>query len=1001
MGTRFSASLGSLLLLVVFASPTRLLSRERPIPPSPEWRILNALGRQARLEMQLRREGRFKPLAEAPPPAAADAADIAVIDDAGDIIVPANYFDLPYRSLRFTPDGSGYRVSAGGVALDSSATGTATLLALDDDDSRQVPIGFRFSFYGKSYSTVFVNSDGNLTFGSAEAASSYRDLARFLVGPPRIAPLFTDLNPADGGAVSYSSEPGRLVVTWQQVPECCAPPVRLTSTFQVVLYPDGSIQLAYGMVLSQSVVVGISPGNFTSSSGSIIDLSLSTGNQVIAQPIAEVFQPSPAFSETAAARKFYASHEDAYDQIVFWTNFPFTMNEPTAFAYELAVANSAGGIGLKNFDYSPWFGSAGRLSSFVLMGYLPRFPADPWQAVPGIQPKTTISTLGEESGHRWLAYLRYPFEGNPTSNVLLGRDNAHWSFFFNTDASVMEGTRLQDNGDGSFTSIAVVEHYSQFDQYVMGLRGPDEVAPSFLVTHTDFPDAAMQPRVGFTFHGARMEVNIGGVIAANGPRLPPAPVAEKNFHMAFVLINGKGLTATPEQIRQLDDIRLQFTAFWPQATDWRSQLDTRLLRALALRGLPAAALAPQGGVTFWLECAAASDVPRFFWTASSSPAVSLPGIVTLPAGARSVDIRATTNSPGTAQIRVGADAYETAEGVIAVASPADSLQVAAISGDGQLSLPSGPVSDPLVVEVRDANQLPVAGATVRFTASGGASVSPASAVTDGFGRAQAQATLGGAFGTFLVTASVTGGAQATFTLTAIHAAVVPPGSAVSGASFAPAPAPVSPGSIFSIFGSNLAVDTRTALSLPLPVVLGNTRVEINGIAAPLFYVSAGQINAQVPFEASGSTASLVVDNGGSRSVAISLPLASSVPGIFTAQYGTGPGAVLHTSDYSPVADGSPATSGEIVAIYCTGLGAVTPNVQSGYAAPPGSVPQVVEKPQVTIGGAPAEVLFAGLAPGFVGLYQVNVRVPAGLSGVSLPLVLKTSLASNTATLSVR
>jgi uncharacterized protein (TIGR03437 family) len=1001
MGTRFSAFLGSLLVLSLLTGPATMLGRE-PADSSghkhQEWDALNALGRQARMEMQLRREGRILLFAQTQPAQARDAGNIAIIDDDGTILVPANAFDLPYRSLRFTPDGAGYRVAAGATALDTGAAGAGATLNLEDDDSREVPIGFSFPFYGRTYSTLFVNSDGNLTFGSGDSASLSRDLARFLTGAPRVAPFFSDLNPADGGRLSYLAEPGRFVVTWQNVPECCAPPAQPYSTIQVTLLPDGGILFAYGMVLTETAVVGISPGGYTADSGRIVDLSRSFGDEVISVPIAEVFQPSAEFSEAAAAQRFYAAHDDAYDYLVFWTNFAFSLGG-SAFAYEMGIANQVTGIGDATYDYSSWFGSGGRMSSFVLMGELRRYPADPSAPVPGIQPKTTLSALGEETGHRWLAHFRYPYNGDPKSTILLGRDNDHWSFFFNSDASLMEGNRIRDNGDGSFTTVGVVEHYNHFDQYGMGLRASEEVAPSFVVTNTDISGASRGPLTGVRFRGTRMEVAIEGVIQANGPRLPRAAVAQRNFRMAFVLVNGKGSTATSEQTQQLDNIRQRYEAFWAQATDGRSQADTRLLRSLALRGLPLSAVAGTE-VAVRLQCAAAADTARSFRISTTAGNVQVPGALVVPAGAREAEFRVTTAAPGIARITASADGFETAEGVLAVVAATDALQVQAVSGDGQVGAPSATLTDPLVVQVRDANGLAVSGATVRFSASN-VTLNPASAVTDSTGRAQTRVTLGPDAGDTTVSAAVSGGAVAAFKLTALAAAIVPPGSAVNAASFSRAPAIVSPGSLISVFGSNLAAETRVALAAPLPTRLSATRLEINGIAAPLLMVSPSQVNAQVPFEVSGNTATLMVDNGASRSAPISLTLAPSAPGIFTLQSGTGPAAALHSGDYSLVTASSPATAGEAVAIYCTGLGAVWPAVQTGHAAPSGRPATALGTPQVVIGGTPAEVLFAGLAPGFVGLYQVNVRVPGGLPAGAASLLLLSGLPSNTATLSIR
>ena len=181
------------------------------------------------------------------------------------------------------------------------------------------------------------------------------------------------------------------------------------------------------------------------------------------------------------------------------------------------------------------------------------------------------------------------------------------------------------------------------------------------------------------------------------------------------------------------------------------------------------------------------------------------------------------------------------------------------------------------------------------------------------------------------------------------------------------PGSVAPGSLVSLFGTNLAKTTVWAGSFPLPTELGGTIVLCNGIRAPLLYVSPTQINLQVPAELTGRTATAtVMSTDGLAGAAMPLSLASAAPGVF-------PGAVVH-ADGKPLSATAPARIGETLLIFGTGIGAVRPVVNSG--APAGSSPPSVasQKPTVTIGGVAANVAFAGLAPGFAGLFQINATV---------------------------
>ncbi len=215
---------------------------------------------------------------------------------------------------------------------------------------------------------------------------------------------------------------------------------------------------------------------------------------------------------------------------------------------------------------------------------------------------------------------------------------------------------------------------------------------------------------------------------------------------------------------------------------------------------------------------------------------------------------------------------------------------------------------------------------------------------------------------------------------------------------------VSPGSIISVFGVSLsALPSAVADSLPLPTELGGTKVTTGRLAAPLFYTSPGQVNAQVPFEmAPGSTSTLTVTVEGTTSTSVDLPLVQFSPGLFSvAQDGRGPGAILHANG-QPVSAASPAAPGETVMLFGTGLGPVDNPPETGKPALANPLSRTTTTPQVWLNNLPAPVRFSGLAPDFVGLYQVNVEVPSGLAPGEYSVVLNIGgVSSNTVTIAVR
>ena len=219
---------------------------------------------------------------------------------------------------------------------------------------------------------------------------------------------------------------------------------------------------------------------------------------------------------------------------------------------------------------------------------------------------------------------------------------------------------------------------------------------------------------------------------------------------------------------------------------------------------------------------------------------------------------------------------------------------------------------------------------------------------------------------------------------------ISPQGVVNAASFAPVGAPLSPGGFFTLFGSGLATSTTVASSLPFPTSLGNVQVQVNDIAAPLYLTSAGQISALVPLNATGTTASIIVVNNGQRSNTVDIPLARSAPGIFTIPpAGTGPGALLH-ANFTLVNAAAPARRGETLLLFLTGLGAVSPTIADGSAAPSSPLSVVTADVKVYIGGRLATVIFKGLAPGLAGLYQINFTVPTNATtGSAVPLAIET------------
>jgi uncharacterized protein (TIGR03437 family) len=254
----------------------------------------------------------------------------------------------------------------------------------------------------------------------------------------------------------------------------------------------------------------------------------------------------------------------------------------------------------------------------------------------------------------------------------------------------------------------------------------------------------------------------------------------------------------------------------------------------------------------------------------------------------------------------------------------------------------------------------------------------------------------------------------------------PPGTpsefSVVGASFGSVQA--APGGLASVFAATGVVQSFLAQSLPLPKTLGGVSLRFGGsltfdstntrwnyssegsLDAPLLYVGPAQVNFQVPPGITpGSSIPAQMTRPGVSTLLTTVTIAAAAPGIFTVlQNGIGQAAVLN-QDNTVNFGTNPAKRGSVIQIFATGAGETTPALGAGEAAPASGNPLVLTKvqPTVTVGGKNAKVLFSGMAPGFVGLWQINAEVPADVTpSMAVPLVVTAAgVSSNTVTIAVQ
>jgi uncharacterized protein (TIGR03437 family) len=228
--------------------------------------------------------------------------------------------------------------------------------------------------------------------------------------------------------------------------------------------------------------------------------------------------------------------------------------------------------------------------------------------------------------------------------------------------------------------------------------------------------------------------------------------------------------------------------------------------------------------------------------------------------------------------------------------------------------------------------------------------------------------------------------------------------------------PVAPGSLITIFGSNLASTTAVADSVPLSTELGNVSVTINGVSAPIHDISHqasfDQLNVQLPFETLSGVAQLIVTNNHLSSASTPIQVGPFSPGIFVFNAASGQqiAIAVNNADASLAAPAGsipgiathPAKAGDVLIIYANGLGTVTPAIKDGSASTD-TTRNTDTKPVVLVGGMPVQVLFSGLST-FVGVNQINIMLPQGTpTGSAVPIQIQVGglTSTNQATIAVQ
>ena len=754
-----------------------------------------------------------------------DIGNVAIIENRDGVVETPIQFDLDSATLTFTPAAGGtprYRYAYSGPGYDASAADQGSpVVALGDDDSRQFTLPFAFPFYGASYRQVFLNSDGNLTFTAAESASTNRSLGRLTGGPPRIAPLFDDLDPTRSpGGVRFYAGASQVVFSWVNVPEYSQSGFGAAQTFQVRLYVDGSIQFSYSGVNPTSAVVGIAPGS--AQPGTSVVSFLNDASAEYPAAVAERFGNTPEIDIVTVAQKFYETHEDAYDYLVIYNNMGIDAM-PGALAYESTVRSSATGYGVAPADYGAQYGSAARLRSVMNMGKLEDYPLDVNAPVTvrAAAHDTPLTVLGHESGHLFLAFASIPDPVDPNARPMIGFGGSHWSFVFDSEASLDEGEQITDLGSGHFVTAAITQGFAPLDRYLMGFAPPGDVPGTFVALNPSVSPLG-HPQSGVAFTGDRLNISVNDVIQAVGRRTPDYTVAQHRFRFGFILLVPQGAqnSSFTDKVQQVETYRQQFVAAYTRFSANLAAADTTLNRGMRLSLFPAAGVVAGGSATATISLQTPPQAALAVMLTAPLGFAQVPAQVTVAAGATSASFSVSGIKAGVEELLAAPvdSGYETAFARVQVAAPSQ-LTLRTVSGDNQVPSSTGALPAPVVVRLTDANGLPYPGALIQAAAAGG-SVTPATATADASGQASFQWTPGAGSANQL-NLSLEAAPAVTLTLTA-GSAVPVIGAVVNAASFV---AGVAPGSLATLFGVNL----------------GTASVLLNGTDVRPFYASDTQV----------------------------------------------------------------------------------------------------------------------------------------------------------------
>jgi hypothetical protein len=319
----------------------------------------------------------------------------------------------------------------------------------------------------------------------------------------------------------------------------------------------------------------------------------------------------------AIVQRFYASHADDYDGLVIFSagDFAGDIEPESGFAFELNIANDIEGIGLPTFNEGGTLvPGLQRLRTVINMNDLGEYDQDPDARLSFfLDSSSGVGILAQEFLHSVGAFV------NADNVDILGRGGVHWSFFFQSHGSPLEGNNWIDNGDGTFTSSQPTSGFSQLDLYLLGILEANEVTDPMWAITSPVPDLldlsgdATLPVAGVTLAGTRTTVTMQNITSLHGERVPSAASAPKDFRVAFVLVAPPNVAVSDFDLEKIDDFRTQWQEWFARETDGLARMHTELGIVPVTADFEADVFAGPPGTTLRFDNDSYGSIRGFSW----------------------------------------------------------------------------------------------------------------------------------------------------------------------------------------------------------------------------------------------------------------------------------------------------------------------------------------------------------------------------------------------------